>query len=60
MAISFLEVVKAVEKRFGKERQDIFTEVLVKVGRQVGKGVLEAATLPKGFSEIEKISFSAS
>ena len=60
MAISLLEVVKAVEKRFGEEGQEVCTEALVNVGRQVGKGILEAATMPQGLSEIEKISFLAS
>jgi hypothetical protein len=60
MAISLLEVVKAVEKRFGEEGQEVCTEALVNVGRQVGKGILEAATIPQGLSEIEKISFLAS
>jgi len=60
MAISLLEVVKAVEKRFGEEGQEVCTEALVNVGRQVGKGILEAATMPEGLSEIEKISFLAS
>jgi len=60
MAISLLEVVKAVERRFGEEGQRVCFETLVNVGRQVGKDVLEAATIPKGLSEIEKISFLAS
>ena len=60
MAISLLEVVKAVERRFGEEGQKVCIEALVKVGRQIGKGILEAATIPEGLSEIEKISFLAS
>ena len=60
MAISLLEVVKAVEKRFGEEGQEVCTEALVNVGRQVGKDILETATIPEGLSEIEKISFLTS
>jgi len=60
MAISLLEVVKAVERRFGEEGQKVCIEALVNVGRQVGKDILEAATIPEGLSEIEKISFLAS
>jgi len=60
MAISLLEVVKAVEERFGEEGQEVCTEALVNVGRQVGKDILETATIPEGLSEIEKISFLAS
>ena len=60
MAISLLEVVKAVEKRFGEEGQKICIEALVNVGRQVGKDILKVATIPEGLSEIEKISFLAS
>jgi len=60
MAISLLEVVKAVERRFGEEGQKVCIETLVKVGKHVGKDVLETATIPKGLSEIEKISFLAS
>ena len=60
MATSLLEVVKAVERRFGEEGQRVCFETLVNVGRQVGKEILEAATIPEGLSEIEKISFLAS
>ena len=60
MAISLLEVVKAVERRFGEEGQKVCIETLVNVGRKIGKDVLEAATIPEGLSEIETISFLAS
>jgi len=60
MAISLLEVVKAVEKRFGEEGQKVCFETLVNVGRQVGKDILDTAVIPKGLSEIETISFLAS
>jgi len=60
MAVSLLEVVKAVERRFGEEGQKVCIETLVNVGRKVGKDVLEAAVMPEGLSEIEKISFLAS
>jgi predicted hydrocarbon binding protein len=60
MAISLLEVVKAVEKRFGEEGQKVCIEALVNVGRKVGKDILETATIPEGLSEIEKLSFLAS
>lgn len=60
MAISLLEVVKAVERRFGEEGQKVCIETLVNVGRQVGKDILEAAVIPEGLSEIETISFLAS
>jgi len=60
MATSLLEVVKAVERRFGEEGQRVCIETLVNVGRQVGKDTLETATIPEGLSEIETISFLAS
>jgi len=60
MAISLLEVVKAVERRFGEEGQKVCIETLVNVGRHVGKDILETATIPEGLSEIETISFLAS
>jgi predicted hydrocarbon binding protein len=60
MATSLLEVVKAVEKRFGEEGQNVCIETLVNVGRQVGRDILETATIPEGLSEIETISFLAS
>ena len=60
MAISLLEVVKAVERRFGEEGQKVWMETLVNVGRQVGKDILEAAVIPEGLSEIEIVSFLAS
>jgi len=34
MAISLLEIVKALEKRFGEEGQEACTEALVNAGRQ--------------------------
>ena len=60
MAISLLEVVKSVERRFGEEGQRVCIETLVNVGRHVGKDILETATIPEGLSEIETISFLAS
>jgi len=60
MATSLLEVVKAVERRFGEEGQKVCIETLVNVGRQVGRDILETATIPEGLSEIETISFLAS
>jgi len=60
MATSLLEVVKAVERRFGEEGQKVCMEAIVNVGRQVGKDILETATIPEGLSEIETISFLAS
>jgi predicted hydrocarbon binding protein len=60
MAISLLEVVKAVEQHFGEEGQKVCIETLVNVGRQVGKEILRAATIPEGLSEIERVSFLAS
>lgn len=60
MAISLLEVVKAVERRFGEEGQKVCIETLVNVGRKVGKDILETAVIPEGLSEIEKLSFLAS
>ena len=59
MATSLLEVVKAVERRFGEEGQSVCFETLVNVGRQIGKDILKVATIPEGLSEIEKISFLA-
>jgi len=60
MAISLLEVVKAVERRFGEEGQRVCIEVLTNVGRRIGKEILGAAEMPEGLSEIETISFLAS
>jgi len=60
MATSLLELVKAVERRFGEEGQKVCIETLVNVGRQVGREILKTATIPEGLSEIETISFLAS
>ncbi len=60
MAVALLEVVKAVEDKYGAEGQRICIEAMEAVGRRVGEELLESVEAPEGLSDIEKISLLAS
>jgi len=56
MAVSLLEMFKAVEARFGREGQQTCTDALVDVGRRLALEGLEGVEVPDGVSPIEAIS----
>jgi hypothetical protein len=56
MAVSLLEMLKAVEARFGREGQQTCTDALVEVGRRLALEGLENIEVPDDISPIEAIS----
>jgi hypothetical protein len=59
MAVSLLEMLKAVETRFGREGQQICTEALVNVGRRLALEGLEGVEMPADLPPIEAMSLFA-
>jgi hypothetical protein len=55
MAVSLLEMLKAVEARFGREGQQTCTDALVEVGRRLALEGLDGVGVPEGISPIEAI-----
>ncbi len=60
MAVALLEVVKAVEDKYGAEGQSVCIEAMEAVGRRAGEELLKSIEVPEGLSDIEKISLLAS
>jgi len=56
MAVSLLEMLKAVEARFGREGQQICTDALVEVGRRLALEGLDGVDVPDNLSPIEAVS----
>lgn len=61
-AIALLEVLKAAERRFGDEGQQVCIDAIVGVGRKVGRDIAEAvkANMPQGLSDVERAAFFTS
>ena len=59
MAVSVLEMLKAVEARFGREGQEVCTEALAGVGYRLAQEGLEGVEMPEGISDVEAISLFA-
>jgi hypothetical protein len=59
MAIGLLEMLKAVEARFGREGQEVCTEALAGVGYRLMKEGMEGVEEREGMSDIEAISLVA-
>ena len=58
-ATALIEVLKAVEERFGREGQEIVFQSLWKVGHDIGHQILDGTTVPEDVTEAEWISFFA-
>jgi hypothetical protein len=58
-AMALIEVLKSCEAKFGAEGQALVHEALRKIGRDVGRQILEGASWPEGLSEAEFVSFYA-
>ncbi len=56
MALAVVRMMQAVEHRFGAEGQQALTEVLVELGREIGREVLGDWQLAPGTKEIQAIS----
>lgn len=58
-AAAVIEVLKACEKTFGREGQNVVTEALHRVGLDIGRQILKGTTKPAGMSDMEFMSFYA-
>jgi hypothetical protein len=58
-AMAVIGVLKACERKFGREGQRAVQEVLRQTGLDIGRQVLEGIARPDGLSEAEIISFYA-
>jgi len=59
MAVSVLEMLKAVEARFGHEGQEVCTQALAGVGYRLAQEGLAEVEMPEGISDVEAISLFA-
>ncbi|MBI2892312.1 MAG: hypothetical protein HYY06_02080 [Deltaproteobacteria bacterium] len=58
-AMAVVEILRSVEERWGAEGQRVVGEALRRIGRDVGRQILEGAALPESASEAEVASFYA-
>jgi hypothetical protein len=58
-AMALIEILKDCEASFGEEGQKVVYGALRKVGRDIGRQILEGTTVPEDMSEAEFISFYA-
>jgi hypothetical protein len=56
MAVSVLEMLKAVEARFGREGQQVCTEALAAVGYRMAEEGLEGVEAPEGMTDVQAVS----
>jgi len=60
MAMGVLEMLVSAERELGQEGQKVMIEALVRVGREVGRQMLEGVEPPDGIEPVEFISAFAS
>lgn len=58
-AMALIEILKDCEAAFGEAGQQVVYGALRKVGRDIGRQILEGTTVPEDMSEAEFISFYA-
>ena len=58
-ATAVIEVLKACERAFGREGQQVVAETLHRVGLDIGRQILKGTTKPGGMSDTEFMSFYA-
>jgi hypothetical protein len=56
-AAGVLNVLKAVEKKFGPEGQEIVREAINDAGYEACRGMIEASEWPEGLSDVEILSY---
>ncbi len=56
MALAVIRLLEAAEKAFGAEGQKALSTALVKLGRDLGREILEGYSLEPGTSEIQAVS----
>lgn len=60
MAVGLIEMLKAVEARFGREGHDVAREALRAVGERIMGEMLDGIEIPEGLGENEVVSLLAS
>lgn len=56
MALAVVRMMEAAEKTFGPEGQQVLSQALVELGREIGKEVLSEFRLTPGTSQIQAVS----
>lgn len=56
MALAVVRMMEAAERRFGLEAQEVLSQALVELGREIGKEVLSEFRLSPGTSQIQAVS----
>ena len=59
MSMAVINILKEVEKKLGKEGQEVIIEALTKTGYNIGNQILEDIQLPAEITDIELMSFLA-
>ncbi|MFZ5632280.1 MAG: hypothetical protein ACOY40_05470 [Bacillota bacterium] len=59
MGMAVLELLKAVEQKFGVEGQQVCREVMVGVGRRIAAEAMKDADIPPGMTPVELVSLIA-
>lgn len=59
MSMAIINILKEVEKKLGKEGQEVIIEALTKTGYDIGNQILEDIQLPAEITDIELMSFLA-
>lgn len=59
MSMAVLNVLKKIEKKFGKEGHDAVAQALIKTGKQVGREIVKDVEIPDDIKPIELMSFLA-
>src|SRR6516225_10711443 len=58
-AMALIEVLKSCEAEFGERGQEVVHAALRRIGRDVGRQILDGARWPEDLSETEFVSFYA-
>ena len=58
-AMALIEILQACEANFGEKGQEIVQAALHRVGKDIGRQILEGATWPERLSEAEFVTFFA-
>lgn len=58
-SLAVIEILKSVERKFGRDGQQVVFESLWRVGYDIGKQITDGTDIPEGMSDAEWISFYA-
>jgi hypothetical protein len=59
MSMAVINILKEVERKLGKEGQEVITDALIKTGYSMGTQILKDIQIPDDISDIELMSFLA-